>query len=77
MKNFTLEQYSLRGNVYELAEVYAGGEPVRSERLDCVSFTMNDLTRDLPPEWAERLQGRPLSGRARCAGSRAAFLVSD
>jgi Uma2 family endonuclease len=48
LTNFTMEQYLLREHGYELVEVYAGEEPVHSDRLDCVSFTMNDLTRDLP-----------------------------
>ncbi len=54
LTNFTLEQYVLReSGMYELIEVYAEDEPVRSERLACVSFSMADLTRDLPPEWLE------------------------
>jgi Uma2 family endonuclease len=48
LSNFTLEQYVLHNQAYEMVELYSGDETVRSERLPCVSFTMNDLTRDLP-----------------------------
>jgi Uma2 family endonuclease len=48
MGNSALEQYILDGDKYELVELYCGEDPVLSERLPCVTFTMNDLTRDLP-----------------------------
>lgn len=43
-----LEQYVLKDERYELAEVFSGDEPVRSDRLPCVSFTMNDILRKIP-----------------------------
>ncbi|WP_018133576.1 Uma2 family endonuclease [Effusibacillus pohliae] len=43
-----LEQYVLRGERYELADVFTGDEPVRSDRLPCVSFTMNDILKKIP-----------------------------
>ncbi len=48
LTNFTLEQYILTDKVYDLADVYAGEDRVRSDKIPCVSFTMNDLTRELP-----------------------------
>lgn len=46
--NMALEQYVLRDSAYELMEMYRDDETVRSEMLRCVSFTMNDLLRDIP-----------------------------
>lgn len=43
-----LEQYVLKDAKYELVEVFTGEEPVRSERLPCVSFTMNDILSRIP-----------------------------
>ncbi|GAX88461.1 Uma2 family endonuclease [Effusibacillus lacus] len=43
-----LEQYVLKDTKYELVEVFTGEEPVRSERLPCVSFTMNDILSRIP-----------------------------
>lgn len=48
MGNSALEQYILDGDKYELVEMFIGDEPVRSERLPCICFTMKELTRDLP-----------------------------
>ncbi|MFC0211684.1 Uma2 family endonuclease [Paenibacillus chartarius] len=39
----SLEQYMLRGSVYELIEVYEGDAPLRSDKLPCATFTMNEL----------------------------------
>lgn len=49
--NEALEQYLLSGNKYELFAIYEKEDPVRSERLQCVSFTMGhivDAVADLP-----------------------------
>jgi len=46
--NFTLEQYSLDGDHYELVEVYAGDNTIRSQSVPCASFSMNDILRSLP-----------------------------
>jgi Uncharacterized protein conserved in cyanobacteria len=45
---FTLEQYVLDGERYELAEVYAEDETIRSEAVACASFSMNEIIRSLP-----------------------------
>jgi Uma2 family endonuclease len=47
----SLDQYVLSGSTYELINVYSGDEPVRSDRVMCVNFTMNEVMRwakDLP-----------------------------
>ncbi|MCC2685547.1 MAG: hypothetical protein K0R75_2446 [Paenibacillaceae bacterium] len=47
----SLDQYVLKDSAYELIEDYSGDEPVRSDRLACVNFTMNAIMRwakDLP-----------------------------
>ena len=48
----TLEQNLLNSaGAYELADIYTGDEPIRSERLACVSFSMNEImsrVRNLP-----------------------------
>lgn len=46
--NEVLEQHVLKGERYELVEVYAGDDPVRSERMPCASFTMNEIIGGLP-----------------------------
>ena len=46
--NGTLEQYELQGEAYALANVYQPDDPVRSERIPCVSFTMQDLLARIP-----------------------------
>lgn len=53
--NFTLEQYLLDGDRYELAEVYAGDDTIRSKTAPCASFSMNEIVRNLPvpPEMLE------------------------
>lgn len=48
LANWTLEQYVLTGQAYELVEIYAEDEPVQSERISCVSFTMNDIMSRIP-----------------------------
>ncbi|WP_372631402.1 Uma2 family endonuclease [Cohnella sp.] len=48
LSNFTLEQYVLDGERYELAEVYAEDEIVRSEIVTCAAFSMNEIVRSLP-----------------------------
>jgi Uma2 family endonuclease len=47
MTNYTLEQYILHDRSYELVELYSGDERISSEKLQCVSFTINDLMKDL------------------------------
>jgi Uma2 family endonuclease len=46
--NEVLEQYVLNGERYELVEVYAEDDPVRSEQMPCASFTMNEIIGSLP-----------------------------
>ncbi|WP_248927439.1 Uma2 family endonuclease [Paenibacillus hamazuiensis] len=46
--NETLEQYVLQDGRYELHEVYAGDDQVRSKRLPCVLFTMNEVMKEVP-----------------------------
>jgi len=51
----TLEQYVLSGSVYDLVNVYAQDDPVNSDKLTNVSFTMNDIFSQVPdlPESTE------------------------
>ncbi|XID92374.1 Uma2 family endonuclease [Paenibacillaceae bacterium WGS1546] len=53
--NFTLEQYLLNEDRYELTDVYAEDETIRSRTAPCVSFSMDELVRSLPvpPELLE------------------------
>jgi len=47
--SWTLEQYVLTNDgSYELIDVFAGEEPVRSERLPCVAFTMEEVRGAIP-----------------------------
>ncbi|MBO9608176.1 MAG: Uma2 family endonuclease [Paenibacillaceae bacterium] len=47
--NATLEQYVLQADgAYVLADVYSEDEIVRSERLTCAVFNMNELMRGIP-----------------------------
>lgn len=40
----TLEQYLLQSNkTYHLSHTYSGHEPIRSEKLKCVTFSMNQV----------------------------------
>ncbi|MFB9274733.1 Uma2 family endonuclease [Cohnella cellulosilytica] len=48
LTNFTLEQHVLEGERYELAEVYAEDETIRSQIVACASFSMNELVWSLP-----------------------------
>lgn len=48
--NCVLEQYVLAGNAYSPPTLYTEDDPVRSERMPCVSFTMNALMGMLPPD---------------------------
>jgi len=48
LTNFTLEQYVLDGDRYELTEVYADDDKIRSQALPCVSFSMNEIVLSLP-----------------------------
>lgn len=48
MTNYTVEQYLLSDGRYELVNVFERDEVVQSERLTCVSFTMNDIVERLP-----------------------------
>jgi Uma2 family endonuclease len=48
LSNFTLEKYVLDGERYELAEVYAEDEIVRSEVVACAAFSMNEIAQSLP-----------------------------
>jgi Uma2 family endonuclease len=46
--NNMLEKYFLKGQSYELADVYTEDETVQSERIPCVSFTMNEIMSQIP-----------------------------
>lgn len=46
--NFTLEQYVLDGDRYELVEIYAEDDRVGSITVPCASFTMNEIVQSLP-----------------------------
>lgn len=46
--NETLEQYTLNGDAYELANVYSGDEPVASSHLPCIAFCMKDIMSRIP-----------------------------
>ncbi len=48
LTNFTLEQHVLSGDHYELAQVYAEDEVIRSQTVPCVSFSMNEVVQSLP-----------------------------
>lgn len=55
LSNFTLEQYVLEGDRYELIEVYSEDEVVRSETVPCASFSMDEIVRS-PPVKPEMLE---------------------
>ncbi|MFC5404282.1 Uma2 family endonuclease [Cohnella soli] len=46
--NFTLEQYTLDGERYELIEVYAEDDTINSMTVPCASFSMNEIVQSLP-----------------------------
>jgi Uma2 family endonuclease len=46
--NGVLEQYILQANVYDLTEVYAEDELVRSENITCASFSMKKIMSKIP-----------------------------
>ncbi|PYI50029.1 Uma2 family endonuclease [Paenibacillus flagellatus] len=46
--NGSLEQYVLTEDRYELADVFTGDEPVRSDKLPCVGFTMQSIMSRIP-----------------------------
>ena len=48
LSNFTLEQYVLDGTRYELIEVYADDDTIRSLTMPCASFSMNEIVQSLP-----------------------------
>jgi len=48
LSNFTLEQYVLDGDRYELVEVYAEDDAINSQTVPCASFSMNGLVQSLP-----------------------------
>ena len=48
LSNFTLEQYVLDGDRYELTDVYAGDDTISSMTVPCASFTMNKIVQSLP-----------------------------
>ncbi|HEX7057347.1 MAG TPA: Uma2 family endonuclease [Bacilli bacterium] len=43
-----LEQYVLDDGRYSIRNIYQEDDPVTSERLACVSFTMNELLAGIP-----------------------------
>ena len=43
-----LEKYVLQNETYELHDLYQENDPVRSEHLPCVTFTMNELKERIP-----------------------------
>jgi len=48
LSNFTLEQYVLVGDRYELTEVYAEDDVICSKTVPCASFSMNEIVQSLP-----------------------------
>jgi len=48
LSNFTLEQYVLDDDRYELIEVYAEDDKIRSQTAPCASFSMNGILQSLP-----------------------------
>jgi len=48
LSNFTLEQYVLDGNRYELTEVFAEDDTISSKTVPCASFSMNEIVQSLP-----------------------------
>jgi Uma2 family endonuclease len=48
ISNEALEQYVLNNSMYVLSEIFLGDELVRSERIPCASFTMNEIISSLP-----------------------------
>lgn len=44
----TLEQHMLYEGRYDLCNIYIGDESVRSERIACLSFTMEDIMNSIP-----------------------------
>lgn len=48
LSNFTLELYVLDGDRYELTEVYAEDDTIRSQTVPCASFSMNEIVQNLP-----------------------------
>ena len=43
-----LEQYILKNNRYELADIFQNNDPVTSPHISCVSFTMNKVMEGIP-----------------------------
>jgi Uma2 family endonuclease len=48
INNELLEQYLLTDKQYNLFEVYKENEPVHSEQLTCISFTMREIIDSIP-----------------------------
>lgn len=48
LSNFTLEQYLLDRDRYELSEVYADDDIIQSLTVPCASFSMNGIVQSLP-----------------------------
>lgn len=48
LTNFTLEQYVLDGERYELADVYSEDDTISSRTVPCASFSMNGIVQSLP-----------------------------
>jgi Uma2 family endonuclease len=46
--NEAIEQYMLSDKRYDLAQVYTEDEQVQSDRVQCVSFSMNDIMNNVP-----------------------------
>ena len=44
----SLEQYILENDRYELINVYQGDEPVRSQHVTCIRFTMGEIMANIP-----------------------------
>lgn len=43
-----LEQYLLKKDRYELVDLYQNDESITSPHISCISFTMNDVIKDIP-----------------------------
>ena len=46
--NQWLEQYILKNAQYELCKVYMKEEPVKSDVIRCINFTMAEILADVP-----------------------------
>lgn len=48
INNEILEQYLLNNGQYMLFEIYKENEQVQSEQIDCITFTMDEIMKNIP-----------------------------